>query len=194
MFEATTISLQAREGRVGRFAADGRGIVAGVFEDQTAASRALAALVEAHFEPEDVSIVLTDEVTLEHEDVRIRDELETMEGARLGGEVGAVLGAMGAGMVAVGVVVGPVALVAAGPVVAALKGALAVGAFGVVTGWLVGLGIMREEADFHAAHIKEGAVWVGVHATGAHAEEAHSILESAGARFYPRVPTAGSDR
>ena len=134
MFEGSTKSVQPQEGREFKFSADRRGVVAGVFQSQEEASRALAALVEGHFEPEDISMVLTDGVRLEHEDVRIRDELEIIEGARRGGGVGAVLGAAGAGMVAVGVVAGPAALVAAGPVIAALKGALAVGAFGVVTG------------------------------------------------------------
>ncbi|MEX2467165.1 MAG: hypothetical protein WD995_09645 [Gemmatimonadota bacterium] len=176
------------------FTSDPRGIVAGVFEDQESAARALAALVESHFEPEDdISVVLTDEWTLEHEDVRLRDELEIIEGARLGGGIGVVLGAAGAGMVAAGLLAGPAALVAAGPVVAALKGALALGAFGVVTGWLVGLGIVREEADFHAAHIKEGAVWVGVHATGERAEKARAILEEAGAKFFPGASHLESD-
>jgi len=164
---------------------DPRGVVSGVFATQEGAARALAALVEAHFEPQDdISIVLMDEWTLEREDVPIRHELEMIEGARLGGGLGAVIGAVGAGMVAAGLVAGPAALVAVGPVIAALKGALAVGAFGVVAGWLVGLGVVREEADFHAARIREGSVWVGVHATGDRAESAHRILASAGAEFF----------
>ncbi len=161
------------------------GVVAGVFEDQEAAAQAIAGLVEAHFEPnDDISVVLTDEWTAEHESVPIRDELEMIEGAKLGGGIGAVIGATGAAMVAAGVLAGPAALVAVGPVIAALEGGLAVGAFGTVAGWLVGLGIMREEADFHAAHIKEGSVWVGVHATGERAERAHEVLAEAGAKFY----------
>lgn len=168
-----------------RYATDPRGVVAGVFENQEGAARALAALVEAHFEPEDdISVLLTDEWTLEREDVPIRDELELMEGAKLGGGAGALVGAVGGGMVAAGFIGGPAALVAVGPVIAALEGALAVGAFGVVAGWLVGLGVVREEADFHAARIKEGAVWVGVHATGERAARAHEILEDAGAEFF----------
>ncbi|MEX2472325.1 MAG: hypothetical protein WEA34_09115 [Gemmatimonadota bacterium] len=162
-----------------------RGVVAGVFEDQEHAARAITGLVEAHFEPrDDISVVLTDEWTAEHENVRLRDELEMIEGAKIGGGIGAVIGATGAAMVAAGILAGPAALVAAGPVIAALEGGLAVGAFGTVAGWLVGLGIMREEADFHAARIKEGAVWVGVHATGERAEKAHEVLAAAGARFF----------
>ena len=162
-----------------------RGIVAGVFDDQQHAARAIAGLVEAHFEPEDdISVVLTDEWTAEHEAVPIRDELEIMEGAKIGGGIGAVIGATGAAMVAAGVLAGPAALIAVGPVIAALEGGLAVGAFGTVAGWLVGLGIMREEADFHAAHIKEGSVWIGVHATGKRAETARAVLAEAGAKFF----------
>lgn len=41
-----------------------------------------------------------------------------------------------------------------------------------------------------AAHIEKGS---GVHARGAHAAEAHSILEAAGAKFFPKAPTPGSD-
>jgi hypothetical protein len=170
-----------------------RSVVAGVFDDQESASRAYAALVEAHFEPaDDVSVVLTDEWTYEREDVPQRDELELIEGAEIGGIGGAVLGAAGATAVAVGLIAGPAALVAAGPVVAALEGALAVGAFGTVAGWLVGLGIMREEADFHATHIKEGKIWIGVHATGERADTARKILDEAGAaRFEGGLPPTG---
>jgi hypothetical protein len=176
------------------FRSDKRGVVAGVFTDQKGASQAVAALVEAHFEPEDdISVVLTDEWTLEREDVPIRDELEIIEGAEIGGGIGVVLGAGGAGLVAAGILAGPAALVAAGPVIAALKGALAVGAFGVVAGWLVGLGIVKEEADFHAAHIKQGSVWVGVHATGERADKARAILAANGAKFYETDSGAESD-
>ncbi len=157
---------------------DGRDVVAAVFSDQEHAAEALAQLVEGHFEPEDdISVVLTDPWSLDREDVPIRDELELIEGAEWGG-------AMGAGMVAAGLIGGPAALVALGPVIAALEGALAVGGFGVVAGWLVGLGIQSEEADFHATRIEEGDVWIGVHATGARAEKAREILAAAGGRFF----------
>ena len=173
---------------------DRRAIVAGVFETQEAAAAALQGLVEAHFEPDDdVSIVLTDPWTLERENVTIRDEIELVDGARIGGAAGGLIGAIGAGLVAAGLVAGPAALIAVGPVVAALEGALAVGAVGVVMGWLVGLGIEHEEADFHAARIKEGAVWVGVHATGDRAATAHAVLERAGAHFYEPGSGMGSE-
>jgi hypothetical protein len=159
--------------------------VSGVFSDQEQASRALAQLLEHHFEPEDdISVVLTDEWTAEHEDVPIRDKLMLIEGAKWGGAIGAVVGAVGAGMVAAGLVAGPAALVAVGPVIAALEGALAVGGYGVMAGWLVGLGIEREEADFHAGRVEEGAVWIGVHANGARADTAREILAAAGAEFF----------
>lgn len=164
---------------------DGRDVVAGVFSDQGHAAEALAQLVESHFEPEDdISVVLTDPWSLDRQDVPIRDELEIIEGAEWGGAIGGIVGALGAGLVAAGLIAGPAALVALGPVVAALEGALAVGGFGVVTGWLVGLGIQREEADFHATRIEEGDVWIGVHATGARAEMAREILAAAGGRFF----------
>lgn len=164
---------------------DERPVVAGVFRNRDDASRAIAALVEAHFEPaEDISVVMTEEWTLDRENIPIREELELIEGAEIGGGVGALLGATGASLVAAGLLAGPAALLAAGPVVAALQGGLAVGAFGVVTGWLMGLGIQREEADFHASHIGDGAIWIGVHGTGDRAVRAAEILDECGAQRY----------
>lgn len=161
---------------------DGRPVVAGIFHDRTAAREAIARLIDHHFEPDDdISVVLTDEAAVEHEDIPIRDELQIIEGAEIGGAIGALLGGTGAGLVAAGLLAGPVALVAMGPVAAALNGALAVGAWGVFTGWVAGLGIEKQEADFHAAHIEKGAVWVGVHATGERGQMALDVLQEAGA-------------
>lgn len=197
MFERTTSGARStdRQKRQGEPLTnelnDPRPVIAGVFDDQEAAGRAFKALVEAHFEPkDDISVVLTDKWGEDREDVPLKDELETYQGAEIGGAAGVVLGAAGGGLVAAGLLTGPAALVAAGPVVAALQGAYAGGAFGVVAGWLVGLGIMKEEADFHATHLEAGKVWVGVHATDERLEKAREILDAAGAvRFESELPS-----
>src|SRR5690606_23618255 len=160
----------------------GRDVVAGIFHEQETAAAALAELMEQHFDPtEDISVVLKDEWNQDLQNVTVRDETELLDGAKIGGGIGAVLGATGAGLVGAGLLGGPLGLVAAGPLVAALQGALAGGAFGTFSGWLVGAGLVKEDADLHSAKLEKGAVWVGVQARGERAELARKILREAGA-------------
>lgn len=159
-----------------------RDVVAGIFREQETAARALAELIEQHFDPtEDISVVLKDEWNIDRQGVTVRDETELLDGAKIGGGIGAVLGATGAGLVGAGLLGGPLGLVAAGPLVAALQGALAGGAFGTFSGWLVGAGLLKEEADLAAADLEKGAVWIGVHARGERAQLARKVLQEAGA-------------
>lgn len=96
--------------------------------------------------------------------------------------IGGLLGALGATLVATGVVVAPgIAVWATGPVVAALKGALAGGAVGLPVGALAGLGFWKDEADIHAEGLKKGGVVVTVPAVHEHAEDARKIFAEAGA-------------
>lgn len=157
-----------------------RDVVAGIFPDQEHASDAITRLIDNHFEPsEEISVLLADPKTGETREADARDDIQNYSGAKLGGGIGAALGATGAGLVGAGLIGGPVGLVAAGPVLAALQGALAGGAFGHFSGWLVGAGLLKEDADVD--RLRNGAVWVGVHAKGERAELARNLLREAGA-------------
>lgn len=160
-----------------------RGIatVAGVFASEEEAARAVERLIEAHFDPpHDLSVIVSHQE--EHEQVAVPSEPEVGHGAEIGGTVGAVLAA--AGVTLAGVTVAPLSLAVAGPALVALEAAIAGGGTGYLVGALAGLGIWHDEADFHAAHIHDGVVWVGVHATGDRADEARRILAESGARHF----------
>jgi hypothetical protein len=157
------------------------GVVAGVFADEEHAAAAVGELIEAHFDPSFEINVIASHRT-EHENVAVRDNVNVTRNAAMGAAVGAVL--TGAGVALAGLTFGPITLVAAGPIVAALEGAFAGGATGFAFGALTAMDMSDVEADFHAAHIHDGVVWVGVQAKGERAERARKIHTDAGARHF----------
>ena len=110
------------------------------------------------------------------------------EGAATGMTVGGVLGAVAAGLAAVGSITIPgLALVAAGPLVAALAGLGAGAAAGGLTGALIGLGIPEHEAKFFHKEIEKGGILVGVYAHEDRIKLARDILDAAGAERVGRA-------
>ena len=161
-------------------------VVAGVFDDEEAAAQAVTKLAEAGFHaPRDLSVIASHQ--REHEAVPVVDRPEVIHGAETGSAIGLMLGAAGATLA--GVTVGPLTLLAAGPVIAVLEATFLGGATGWAIGALEGLGLWKEEAAFYATRIHEGVVWVGVHAEGARAEEARRILTEAGAKHFMDRPS-----
>jgi hypothetical protein len=156
-------------------------VIAGIFATEEAAAVAVEKLIEAHFDPpHDLSVIVSHR--REHESVAVPERFQVGQGGGIGAIIGAVLGA--AGVVLTGMTLGPITLLAAGPVGVALEGAFAGGAVGFALGAVEGLGRSRNEADFHAAHIHDGVVWVGVHAVGDRADLAREILTEAGAQHF----------
>lgn len=159
-----------------------RGVVSGFFLNEEAATAAIRELIDRHFDPqEDISVILYRARDGEVEEREVDDKLEFVEGAKIGGGLGALLGGTGGGLLAAGLIAGPVGLVAAGPVLAVLQGALAGGAFGTFSGWLVSAGIVSNDTELEDADLEEGSVWIGVHATGQRREEVLEILRKTGA-------------
>jgi hypothetical protein len=158
-----------------------RKTVAGIFADEAAAAKALEGLIEEHFDVEtEVSVIVSHRH--EREEVPIRSDFHVGRNASLGGAIGAVLA--GVGVAAVGLTAGPFTLIAAGPILAALEAAYVGGATGFAIGALVSIDMVEPEAEFYAAHIHEGVVWVGVRAAEPRAERARQILAEAGARHF----------
>ena len=86
------------------------------------------------------------------------------------------------GLAAIATVAIPgMAIVAAGPIVAALTGLGAGAAAGGITGGLIGLGVPEHEAKLYDQKMGKGGVLVGVHAEGDRGTSAKRILEAAGA-------------
>jgi hypothetical protein len=157
------------------------GVVAGVFKDEEHAADAVKKLIEAHYDPHhEINVIASHK--REHENVPIREDFKFARNASVGAAVGAVLA--GVGVAAAGLTFGPLTLVAAGPIVAALEGAFAGGSVGFALGSITALEMTEQEAAFHTAHIHEGVVWVGVQVKGERAERAREILTEAGAQHF----------
>jgi hypothetical protein len=154
--------------------------VTGIFSDPKAAEQAVHELIENHFSAEEISVVVSDREGTHEEE--IEHDTGIAEGATGGAALGGLLGALGATLVATGVVVAPgLALLAAGPLVAILKGAVAGAAVGLEVGALAGLGFWKDEAHVHAEALGEGGVVVAVPAEHEHAEHARKVFIEAGA-------------
>ena len=154
--------------------------VTGIFSDTHAAERAVGELIEEHFAPEEISVVVTDREGT-HEEA-IEHDTGVAEGAVTGVALGGVLGALGGGLVATGVIAAPgLTVFAIGPLLAALKGAVAGAAAGFEIGALAGLGVWKDEAHIHAEALVKGGIIVAVPAEHEHAEHARKVFREAGA-------------
>jgi hypothetical protein len=154
--------------------------VTGIFSEPKTAERAVRQLVDSHFEPEEISIVVSDRDG-SHEEPVVH-ETGIAQGIAGGVAVGGVVGAVGATLVATGVVVAPgVALAASGPFLAAIQGAVAGAAAGYEVGALAGLGFWTDEAHIHADALKEDGIVVAVPADHEHADHARAVFAAAGA-------------
>lgn len=153
-------------------------VVAGIFATEEEAQKAVEGLIQEHFgPPHDLSVIVS---RREDEDVAMPETFQIRRWAGMGAAPEAILGT--AAVTLTGMTVGPLTLVAAGPVAIALEAAFPGGPTGFMMGVLHGLMESRDEAEFHASHIRDGVVWVGVHARGERAEKARTILAEAGAK------------
>ena len=155
-------------------------LVTGLFNTKAGAELAADQLVEAGFSRDDISILMSD--ATRGREFAMTTDSKAPEGAATGAAIGGVLGALAAGLVAVGVIALPgIGLVAAGPIIAALAGAGAGGAAGGLLGALVGAGIPEHEAKFFSEAIEKGGILVGVYTHDDRIAVAKDILDKAGA-------------
>ncbi len=156
--------------------------VTGIFDDPETAERAVQTLIDGHFNPEEISILVADQEGFHRE--KPRWDTRIAEGAVTGASLGGLLGALGTTLVATGVVALPgpgAALLGTGPVVAALSGALGGGAVGLEFGALAGMGFWEDEAEIHASALERGGILVVVPADHEHVEDARRAFSAAGA-------------
>ena len=155
-------------------------LVTGIFTSRESAEHAADELIRSGFSQNDVSLLMSD--TTQGREFMIKKSTKAPEGAATGAAIGGTLGAIAAGLAAVASITVPgFALVAAGPLVAALTGLGAGAAAGGLTGALVGLGIPEHEARFYQEEIRKGRILVGVHAQADRKAKAKAILDAAGA-------------
>jgi hypothetical protein len=137
-----------------------------LFKDRTSAEREYDALVARGYSATDVNVVMTEEGRKRNfGDGTPTTELgnKALEGAGVGGGIGAVTGGALAAIAAAATVAIPgLGLIVAGPIVAALAGAGAGAVAGGAIGALVGAGIPEERIKEYESGLKEGGIVMGV--------------------------------
>lgn len=146
-----------------------RPLITGMFNDRESAERAYQSVASRGYGNEDTNVIMSDSTRStyfpagsEHTSA-LADK--TMEDAGKGAAIGGTLGAIIAGIAAIGtsVLLPGIGLVVAGPLAAALVGAGAGGLTGGLIGALVGHGVPEEHAAEYEEGIKNGGVFMGVH-------------------------------
>jgi len=133
------------------------------FNNQSDAEKAYNELIYRGYNPEEVNVLLAGEnqkIHVEAEKSSSDHGAETTQkagvGSAIGGTAGAVIGAFAAlGTI---ILIPPLGIAVAGPLVAAFAGAGAGGLTGGIIGALVGSGISKEHAEIYEATIKQGGV------------------------------------
>jgi len=145
-------------------------MVTGLFNDRDSAERAYQSLIARGYSNEEANVIMSDDTRSkyypsgsEHTSA-LADK--TLEDAGKGAAIGGTLGAIIAGIAAIGtsIVLPGIGLIVAGPLAAALMGAGAGGLTGGLIGALVGHGIPEEHAAEYESGIKNGGVFMGVNA------------------------------
>lgn len=168
--------------------------VFGIYRDTNAVSGGLEALKTAGFRNTDISVLLPENPGTK--DFVHHKETKAPEGATTGVTTGAVVGGIVGWLVGIGALaipgVGP--LIAAGPIVAMLAGAGAVGAAGGIVGTLVGLGIPEYEAKRFEGRVRSGGILLSVHCDSSEwVKRAKKLLEDTGAEDISSTSEARAD-
>jgi hypothetical protein len=138
-------------------------VVYGIYTDRMHAEEAIDAMRTAGFRPEDISVLLPENVGTK--DIGYEKHTKAPEHAAVGGAAGGVVGGALGWLVGIGALaipgLGPI--VAAGPVLAAMAGFGAGSVLGGLTGALTGMGIPEYEAKRYEGRIRSGGSLVSVH-------------------------------
>lgn len=142
------------------------GMVTGMFRSREDAEKAYNTITSRGYDKNDVNLLMSDQTRDTHFADGADTELgsKAMEGAGVGSAIGGTLGAVIAGIAAIGtsILIPGLGLLVAGPLAAALAGAGAGGLTGGLVGALVGSGIPEETAQKYEEGINNGGIVVGV--------------------------------
>lgn len=166
--------------------------VFGIYPDRPAVEQAVDYLRSAGFRATDVSVLFPENQGTK--DFAHEKNTKAPEGATTGVVAGGLTGGVLGWLTGIGALaipgLGP--LIVAGPIVAALAGAGAVGALGGIVGALVGMGIPEYEAKRYEGRIREGSVLLSVHCDSADwVKLARKVLAETGAQD---ISAAGEKR
>jgi hypothetical protein len=168
--------------------------VMGLYPDRTTVADAVNALHKARYRAADISVLSSD--AHGSKDFAHEKRTKAPEGAAIGAAVGAVIGAALAFIVSIQTVsimgLGP--LVAAGPLLAALAGAGAVGALGWMVGLLAGLRLSDYVARRYAGRMRHGGILLSVHCDSLDwCDRAKKTLRDTGAQYISSASEAAAD-
>jgi hypothetical protein len=184
----------------------------GIFPDRVSVEEAVEHLRSAGFRSTDISVLFPENQGTK--DFAHEKNTKAPEGVTTGALAGGLTGGVLGWLTGIGALtipgIGP--FIAAGPIVAALAGAGAVGAVGGLIGALVGMGIPEYEAKRYEGRIREGGILLSVHCDNSDwVKRAKDILKQTGGQYVasagekagdfanapkpmPRVRTASSGR
>lgn len=143
------------------------GMLTGMFSDRESSESAYKSLRDRGYSDDEISVLMSDETREKHYGKGTPEtELgsKALEGTGVGGAIGGTLGAIIAGIAAIGtnLVLPGLGLVVWGPIAAALAGAGVGGLTGGLVGALVGAGIPEDRAVVYEEGIKNGGTVFGV--------------------------------
>jgi hypothetical protein len=166
----------------------------GIYQSQAALEEGIAALRQANFRHEDISVLYSENTGTK--DFAHVKATKAPEGASTGAGTGAVIGGVLGWLAGIGAIavpgIGP--FIAAGPVMAALAGVGAGGVIGGIGGALVGIGIPEYEAKRYEGRIRNGGILISVHCDDADwTQKAKTILLETGAQDVSSTGEASAD-
>ncbi|MEJ7624295.1 MAG: hypothetical protein WKF34_09925 [Pyrinomonadaceae bacterium] len=144
------------------------GMLTGMFTDKESSEGAYKSLRDRGYSDDDINVLMSDDTRNKYygEGADVDSELgsKAAEGTGIGSAVGGTLGAIIAGIAAIGtnLVLPGLGLVVWGPLAAALAGAGAGGLTGGLVGALIGAGIPEDRAKEYEEGIKGGGTVLGV--------------------------------
>jgi len=168
--------------------------VFGIYPGYSSLENGIATLKDSGFRNTDISVLYSE--NLGNKDLAHEKSTKAPEGATTGASTGALLGGILGWLAGIGSLaipgVGP--FIVAGPIMAALAGAGAVGALGGVAGGLVGLGMPEYEAKRFQGRITNGGILLSVHSDNSDwTKRAKDILERTGAQDISSSGEASAD-
>jgi hypothetical protein len=138
-----------------------------LFADRASAERAYAAALQKGYTDKHISVLMTEDSKKKYFDSVLVEKVpgnDALEGAGVGGAVGAVTGGTLAALAALGtsLLIPGLGLVIAGPLAAGLAGAGVGGISGGLIGALIGWGIPQDKAKIYEDGLKNGGIILSV--------------------------------